>query len=230
MTAKRTASKKTSKKKPAAKKKAVARKKPVSKKKATKKKAMAKKAPAKKSAVKKKVVAKKSVKKKKSIAKAAPKKVTKSKAVAKTSVVQKKPAAKKAKVVKKAKAAPPKPKLNLRKFREQLRKKHHELMQAHVASKGDTRQRDSDGTEDYIDYAVNSYDREFMLSLTELEQNQLDLIGEALQRIDDREYGNCIQCERPIPVKRLEVQPWARYCLRSGVGGPGLCHRLGRLP
>ena len=53
-----------------------------------------------------------------------------------------------------------------------------------------------------------------MLSLTELEQNQLDLIEEALKRIDNREYGSCVQCERPIPVKRLEVQPWARYCVR----------------
>ena len=24
----------------------------------------------------------------------------------------------------------------------------------------------------------------------------------------------CTQCERPIPTKRLEVQPWAQYCLR----------------
>jgi RNA polymerase-binding transcription factor DksA len=40
------------------------------------------------------------------------------------------------------------------------------------------------------------------------------LVEEALERIDRREFGLCVQCERPIASKRIEVQPWARYCLR----------------
>jgi DnaK suppressor protein len=89
-----------------------------------------------------------------------------------------------------------------------------ELLQAYINAKGDSRSRESDGTEDYIDYAVSSYDREFLLSLTELEQHRLTLVDEALKRIERGGFGRCTQCERPIPTKRLEVQPWARYCLR----------------
>lgn len=194
MTAKRTTAKKTAKKKTVA-KKAVAKK-------GTGKQSTAKKSGSKKAAVKKTAPGRATA------VKAVTKKATSKQAVAKASprkMVKKAPTAKKPKA--------PKVKLNFRKFRDQLRQKHQELMQAYLNAKGDTRQSGSDGTEDYIDYAVNSYDREFLLSLTELEQSQLDLIEEALTRIDDRTYGDCVQCERPIPVKRLEVQPWARYCL-----------------
>jgi DnaK suppressor protein len=104
--------------------------------------------------------------------------------------------------------------LQLDRFRQLLREKQKELFQSYASAKGDSRSREADGTEDYIDYAVSSYDREFLLSLTEMEKNQLRLVEEALQRIDRGEYGRCSQCDRPIPPKRLEVQPWARYCVQ----------------
>ncbi len=106
------------------------------------------------------------------------------------------------------------PPLDLRRFRRRLRERQSELLQAYISTKVDSRSREIDGTEDYIDYAVSSYDREFLLSLTELEQNQLALVEAALKRLDAKEFGFCTQCERAIPAKRLEVQPWARYCLR----------------
>lgn len=109
---------------------------------------------------------------------------------------------------------PRRPPLNIRGFRRQLVRLHADLLQAYMNAKGDSRSRESDGTEDYIDYAVSSYDREFLLSLTELEQHRLALVDEALKRIERGGFGLCTQCERPIPTKRLEVQPWARYCLR----------------
>jgi DnaK suppressor protein len=103
----------------------------------------------------------------------------------------------------------------LRKFRKALLDKREDLLQAYLSAKGDSRNRTLDGTEDYIDYAVSSYDREFLLSLTELDQKHLMLVEEALRRIDQgRDYGQCAQCQQEIPLKRLEVQPWARYCLR----------------
>jgi hypothetical protein len=39
------------------------------------------------------------------------------------------------------------------------------------------------------------------------------LIEEALRRLDEGGFGRCLQCGQPIPQKRLEVQPWARYCV-----------------
>lgn len=113
-----------------------------------------------------------------------------------------------------AKKARRRPSLNIRGFRRQLVRLQAELLQAYINAKGDSRNRESDGTEDYIDYAVSSYDREFLLSLTELEQHRLTLVDNALKRIERGGFGLCTQCERPIPTKRLEVQPWAQYCIR----------------
>jgi DnaK suppressor protein len=99
-------------------------------------------------------------------------------------------------------------------FRALLLEKQRELMQAYAVSKGDSRSHLDNGTEDYIDYAVNSYAKEFLLSLTELDRKQLLLVEEALRRIDRAEFGRCQQCGEEINRKRLEVAPWARHCVR----------------
>jgi DnaK suppressor protein len=99
-------------------------------------------------------------------------------------------------------------------FRELLLKKRQQLMHAYSISKGDSQSDLDNGTEDYVDYAVNSYAREFLLSLTELDRKQLLLVEEALNRIDRGEYGYCQQCGEEISRKRLDVQPWARHCVR----------------
>jgi DnaK suppressor protein len=127
-------------------------------------------------------------------------------------------------------AAPPKPKAPPRRvpkpasvatrrrerahFRELLLKKRQDLMRAYAISKGDSQAELDNGTEDYVDYAVNSYAREFLLSLTEMDRKHLLLVEEALNRIDRGEFGYCQQCAEDINVKRLEVQPWARHCVR----------------
>jgi len=99
-------------------------------------------------------------------------------------------------------------------FRELLLKKRQDLMRAYAISKGDSQAELDNGTEDYVDYAVNSYAREFLLSLTELDRKHLLFVEEALNRIDRGEYGYCQQCGEDVALKRLEVQPWARHCVR----------------
>jgi DnaK suppressor protein len=99
-------------------------------------------------------------------------------------------------------------------FRDLLLKKRQDLMRAYAISKGDSQAELDNGTEDYVDYAVNSYAREFLLSLTELDRKHLLFVEEALNRIDRGEYGYCQQCGEDINLKRLEVQPWARHCVR----------------
>jgi DnaK suppressor protein len=38
-------------------------------------------------------------------------------------------------------------------------------------------------------------------------------IEAALDRLKDGEYGSCQRCNRPIPVERLELLPYARCCV-----------------
>lgn len=49
--------------------------------------------------------------------------------------------------------------------------------------------------------------------LNNLGYEQLRLIEEALDRLAAGDYGACAECDSPIPPRRLEAVPWARYCV-----------------
>ena len=54
--------------------------------------------------------------------------------------------------------------------------------------------------------------RDFQLGLLSDGVDVLEMIDEALQRLEDSEYGICLDCGEPIPRKRLEAKPYAKYC------------------
>ncbi|MQY11796.1 RNA polymerase-binding transcription factor DksA [Streptomyces sp. RB5] len=41
----------------------------------------------------------------------------------------------------------------------------------------------------------------------------LEEIDEAVARIDRGTYGTCLGCEKPVPAERLEILPYARFCV-----------------
>jgi DnaK suppressor protein len=127
---------------------------------------------------------------------------------------KKKTAKKRPKVSKAAKKQKSRRRKSKAVYRRILESKQQSLLEAYNISKGNSRYDGRDGTEDYIDYAVSSYHRDFTLSLSEFDRQQLKLVEEALVRLNRREFGNCLQCGEEIPDKRLEVTPWARHCIR----------------
>ena len=72
---------------------------------------------------------------------------------------------------------------------------------------------DDSETPDPVDLAVRNYSKNVQLALSENESRQLDLIDEALERLEEEEYGLCQNCEKEINPKRLAAIPWARYCI-----------------
>jgi DnaK suppressor protein len=72
---------------------------------------------------------------------------------------------------------------------------------------------DDSETPDPVDLAVRNYSKNVMLAVSENESRQLALIDEAIQRVDDKEYGECQNCGKEVNPKRLNAIPWARYCL-----------------
>ncbi len=72
---------------------------------------------------------------------------------------------------------------------------------------------DDSETPDPVDLAVRNYSKNVMLAVSENESRQLVLIDEAIQRVDDKVYGDCQNCGNPVNQKRLTAIPWARYCL-----------------
>ena len=71
----------------------------------------------------------------------------------------------------------------------------------------------SDGIQDTADEAYNIYNKNIMLGRVETDALKLNLVEQALQRIENDTYGICIECEDEINHKRLEYVPFARYCL-----------------
>lgn len=70
-----------------------------------------------------------------------------------------------------------------------------------------------EGTEDIVDRANNSYNREFMFALSDTERQTLVEIERALERLDSGDYGSCANCSTEIAKARLRAVPWARYCI-----------------
>ena len=64
------------------------------------------------------------------------------------------------------------------------------------------------------DMASDSYDRELSLNIASEEQLVVYEIDEALKRIEDGKFGKCVECEKKVPLKRLNVIPYAKYCIQ----------------
>ncbi|MBL8150624.1 MAG: TraR/DksA family transcriptional regulator [Blastocatellia bacterium] len=75
------------------------------------------------------------------------------------------------------------------------------------------READTDLTQDPADKASNAYTKELLFSQSTNDRLILTLIDEALQRIEDDEYGLCVHCGKEVQPKRLEAVPWARHCI-----------------
>lgn len=63
------------------------------------------------------------------------------------------------------------------------------------------------------DTATAMHDRELDYGLTENEEEILNAIDAALQRMEDGTYGTCTSCGKPIGEERLEALPWAELCI-----------------
>jgi len=98
-------------------------------------------------------------------------------------------------------------------FKNKLLKKKEEIltqMQKHLNDKGIEK---DEGQEDLADRAAQAYQSEYLIYLTDTEQVILELIEEALERIENGTYAYCVACSGKIQKKRLDVVPWARHCV-----------------
>ncbi len=58
-----------------------------------------------------------------------------------------------------------------------------------------------------------AFEMEMELSLAKNAEDLLAKVTDALHRIEGGEYGDCAECGQAIPVARLEVLPYTRYCV-----------------
>ena len=63
------------------------------------------------------------------------------------------------------------------------------------------------------DLGTDNFEQEFTLNLLQNEEQLLDEIAAALERMRLGKFGLCEECQVAIPKARLQAVPYARYCV-----------------
>lgn len=95
-----------------------------------------------------------------------------------------------------------------------LKMKEDTLKEISKAMKSGSDVKSGEPSGDIYDQASSERDRELGLLLGDREREKLRNIDEALLKIEEGEYGICEECEEDIPLGRLKVVPFARYCVK----------------
>ena len=104
-------------------------------------------------------------------------------------------------------------KRDLDRFRKLLTVQREELLgNAKRTLSGDIHL-DPDDFPDEIDTASSEINLAFTGRVRERERGLLKKVIEALERIEDGEYGQCESCGEAIGVKRLMARPVAELCI-----------------
>src|SRR5260370_29368330 len=92
-------------------------------------------------------------------------------------------------------------------FKDKLVQKKQDILVAYNKNKTYGKEADEEGAQDIADKASNSYTKEFLFSLSNTERDLLQLVDDALGRIDGRRFGYCVSCEDEMNQKRLDAVP-----------------------
>ena len=104
-------------------------------------------------------------------------------------------------------------KKSLKHFQTLLLAKRAELEKAYRDKLSRSEDEGGDGARDSVDEASVNYNKEFWYALSDSDRKIMRMVDEALRRVEEGSFGECIHCENPIQKKRLEAVPWARHCL-----------------
>jgi DnaK suppressor protein len=104
-------------------------------------------------------------------------------------------------------------KKELDEYRKKLVARRNDLVHKLSEFRNESKQVESDIAQDLADKAESSYTKEFLLSMSDTERDELLHIDAAMKRIDKKEFGNCLMCQKEISKKRLTYLPWTPLCI-----------------
>ncbi len=92
-------------------------------------------------------------------------------------------------------------------FRDKLLGRREGLVGQVQAAELYSRERDAEATQDPADMAANAYTKELLVSMSDNDRQLLNLIDEALERIEAGGYAKCVHCGELLPDRRLDAVP-----------------------
>src|SRR6266849_2836779 len=89
-------------------------------------------------------------------------------------------------------------------YKKKLVTRREELLRGIARTEQEGREADEDPTVDLADKAANSYTKEFLFGQTHNDRSLLQLVDDALARIKDGSFGECISCHQELQQKRVD--------------------------
>lgn len=98
-------------------------------------------------------------------------------------------------------------------FENLLQSMRKELLKESLKKRLDEVDEVSEAAKDPVDIASEERGKDLSLILTDRDQEKLEAIDEALERIHEGTYGVCMECGKEIPEGRLKIIPTAILCV-----------------
>ena len=70
-----------------------------------------------------------------------------------------------------------------------------------------------EGVADIADQGLTDNLSELLHLLSDSKRHEIMQIDEALDRLQEGRYGQCLGCAEAIDIQRLELRPYTRFCL-----------------
>lgn len=98
-------------------------------------------------------------------------------------------------------------------FEAKLIEQKKQLEQAMASTVEQGREAAAEDTQDAVDLAVLSYQKELLFSQGTHGHAMLNRVNAALARVAEGTFGTCVHCETTIGPARLNALPWTPYCI-----------------
>jgi len=98
-------------------------------------------------------------------------------------------------------------------YKKRLLERREQLLETVSKTEQDGRVADEEAAQDIADKATSSYTKEFLFKKSNDDRFILQLVQDALERLDNGEFGICTACGGEVQQKRLDAVPWARHCI-----------------
>ena len=103
--------------------------------------------------------------------------------------------------------------MNYDNIKQDLITKRHELEQRLSRTQKHIKHKDGPPDPDFAEQAVERQNEDVVYGLDEAARVELKQIKDALDRIENGEFGICMECGGNIPSERLEAIPFTPYCV-----------------
>ena len=104
-------------------------------------------------------------------------------------------------------------KQSLQEMRDILIQRRHALRQALAGDDSLLQEMSQNSGGDEVDFAMDCSHGEISSQLAEAGSRELAYVENALKQFEENTYGQCEACKNNIPLARLQVLPYATFCI-----------------